>query len=667
MIHIAELGGTPTTAEHRAAEFLREALRTEWPEAETDPLFDVVIVPSARCFGRKISEIDILLIAQCPTNTTFHPIGPVPGRGGESLEIEEVDVRSVMIVVEVKDHVAADVRFLGGTVHVRYIEHGEGRWHDASAQSHAQAISAASFVRSHGLRPPFVRNILWLRNIRAHELPAACDNVIGANLTWTLLLQTALRVAGPIWRDGAWLLDAFESSDKPAEIARLFAAEMQPTELDRRRMERLSEQAARLAVEKSGLEAKLGNRLVIVRGRGGTGKTVFLLQMARRLYDREDARVLILTYNRALVADIRRLMVLVGISTRLYGRSIYVQTVHSYLFEVCAALGIAKCPPADTDDGAAFDRAYAQMKAEALEFFRSGAVTPADFARLRQEGAHAFAFDYVFIDEGQDWPSDERDFLVGIFTHRNIVVADGMEQLVRLGVPADWRGNLPKSEVHVHYRDTCLRMKANLARFVEGFADALGVENAAPAPNLDAPGGRVIVYDGDYLADRTFHDEVRASNRGGGNAEIDMLFCIPHSLVVRDPVTVSESMVARTFRQWGLQVWDGTVPAVRQGVPTELAQHRIIQYDSCRGLEGWIVVALDMDRFHRYKVDQLRNGSDRDGEIEVEGRAALWTLIPVTRAMDTLVITLTPGDSVVRSALETVRLLCLDFMEWRPA
>src|SRR5206468_2069114 len=121
-----------------------------------------------------------------------------------------------------------------------------------------------------------------------------------------------------------------------------------------------------------------------------------------------------------------------------------------------------------------------RLKTEALEFLRSGALTSEDIALRRQEGAEAFAFDYLFVDEGQDWPMEERDLLVGLFTHRNLVIADGIEQLTRFGTPTDWRGTLPKSEVHVHYRETCLRMKANLARFVEAFAEALEVRYAAP-------------------------------------------------------------------------------------------------------------------------------------------------------------------------------------------
>ena len=52
---------------------------------------------------------------------------------------------------------------------------------------------------------------------------------------------------------------------------------------------------------------------MVLRGRGGTGKTVILLQLAFRAFEETNARSLILTYNQALVADMRRIMALLGL------------------------------------------------------------------------------------------------------------------------------------------------------------------------------------------------------------------------------------------------------------------------------------------------------------------------------------------------------------------
>lgn len=233
----------------------------------------------------------------------------------------------------------------------------------------------------------------------------------------------------------------------------------------------------------------------------------------------------------------------------------------------------------------------------------------------------------------------------------------------------DWKGNLTRDDVKVHFRDTCLRMKANLARFVESFAQSLGLTYEAPHPNETAVGGRVIIYEGDYFADRAFHYELIRQNTADGNREIDMLFCVPHSLIKRT-ISPIESVPCGHFRQWGLAVWDGVSPDVRHGFATSLEQHRIVQYDSCRGLEGWVVVAFRLDEFETFKRTQMQAESATDRLVQENREAWLnqqvahWILIPVTRAMDTLVIQIGSNSSPVRTALEQVYQLHSDFIRW---
>ena len=75
--------------------------------------------------------------------------------------------------------------------------------------------------------------------------------------------------------------------------------------------------------------------MILLRGAGGTGKTVLLLQIARYLHDTQDARILLLTYNHALVGELFRLLVLLRIDRQIRFGSIVVRTVHGYLGEMC--------------------------------------------------------------------------------------------------------------------------------------------------------------------------------------------------------------------------------------------------------------------------------------------------------------------------------------------
>lgn len=660
MIRIVE-GGEVATPERQAAEDLRQAILAEWPPADTDPHYQITLIPEARCPGGQVTEVDLVLLAELPTDARFRATSRLADRQGRSLAGKEIFVRSLVVAIEVKDHSPSSVRIDGSCVQVQYQDGDRVVWHDASRQSQKQMRTVKSFLAADNLHQVYVSNLIWLRNVPAQAIPPACGNVLGGGPCWREFLEAVARGGALREVDGLHVLDACAGPGVLRRVERLFAARVLPTELDRRRMERLSEAASRDAVERAGLEEHPGQRLVLLRGGGGTGKTVLLLQLARRLREREAARVLVLTYNRALVADLRRMLALLDLRSEPYGRGIHVGTAHSFFVDLCRDLGLAgefadsELPRAD------FAEQYAALKQEALQYLREGAITPADIAQRRDEGAATLSYDYVMVDEGQDWPDDERDLLMEVFSHRRLVVAEGREQLVRSSTPADWRGRLSRDQVCVHELRASLRMKSNLVRFAQLMADLLGVPSAAPLPNEEALGGRVLVVEGDYLADATLHHRLRERVCAEHNSEIDILMCVPPRLVhsvEEEGQARRESEVARFLRTQGLEVWDGADPEVRKGAPQGKRQHRVVQYDSCRGLEGWAVVALALDEFYRHKECYPPAGADP------ADAAARWTVIPLTRAMDTLVISVGGKDSRVKSALREAHRICADFVEW---
>ena len=79
---------------------------------------------------------------------------------------------------------------------------------------------------------------------------------------------------------------------------------------------------------------------------------------------------------------------------------------------------------------------------------------------------------------------------------------------------------------------------------------------------------------------------------------------------------------------------------------------RVLQYESSRGLEGWSVCCLDFDRFLEIKekqavtkatVNELLLESVEDTRKKYVNN---WAMIPLTRAIDTLIITLNDKDSI---------------------
>lgn len=646
--------GADETHEYEAALTLRDLIVQRWPGVADDPAHDIRIVAGAKCHGQSPRDIDIILLASLGPGLRYDTFLPFTARSGRRRSTGPVEVASLCVAIEVKDHPPERVRFAGTHVQVLYRD----GWKDASEQNFRQIHSVRGYLEQQRLTPPFVTSLLWLRNVPTTDLPPRPHSILGAPVTWELILNVVAQDLAPRELDGRWVLDAaWSAAADLARAADIFTRVIIPTRLDRLRMERINQRSANL----SALLSKIERRLVILRGRGGTGKTMRLLQLASRLSDEQDARVLILTYNRALVADIRRLLTILGIRDDLAGGTIHIQTVHSFLYAVLHDLGLLEVGEAD------FLADYDRLKDEALAFLEAGTLGPADVAGLASADPGTFDWDYIFVDEGQDWPCNERDLLMSLHGHERIVVADGIDQLVRSAVPASWRDGLTRDQVWVAPLTTSLRMKAGLARFVSATARHLGLLNTGWEPSLELPGGRVIVLEGSYFAERTLHDRLIRDNGEDGNRPVDMLVCVPAR--PGEPATTASPSVAAMLERWGFATWDGTRADVRDGYPTAFDQLRIVYYESCRGLEGWIVITLALDRLYEQKLVAARAAAPSapdalTAHAAAQREAARWLMIPLTRAMDTLVIQLDQPQSPVRVALAAAAAEYPDAVEW---
>jgi len=571
----------------------------------------------------------------------------------------EVQVASLCVVLEVKDNDQADVRFEGTRLEVRYRHDGVEHWHGASEQSFKQVFALRNYLAAHHLDAPFVTNLNWLRQVSNAQLPVRPHNLLGTNLTWELVLNIVGQLDPPHEFDSEWVLEAWREDSPPnlQSIIRLLMLRLQPTRLDSVRMARL----VRSALDTDWFH-DLGVKQLIFRGRGGTGKTMILLQLAWRLYEEQDARVLVLTYNKALMADLRRLLTLVGVGDTADSGSIQVQTVHSFLGWALRGLGLLS-PEED------LLARYDTLKVEALALIRGGGLTPEDVEQLLRERTEAFGWDFLLIDEGQDWPEDERDLLRCFYPARQFVIADGMDQFVRSEHACDWKVGLAKADTRVIALARCLRMKAVLAQFANALAEELGLGGWRVEANQDAPGGRVIVVEGDYFASRDLHDRLMRSNEADGNQPVDALVCVPPAHVFREEGQGVCSVAAVRLAGWGHAVWDGVSTEVRDSYATSAQQMRVVQYDSCRGLEGWIVIALGIDEFFRYKEQSWQPPSGQEtaysDDPAIRHRfATRWLMIPLSRAVDTLVLEVGTGRSRLKEALQRVADRHSDFVEW---
>jgi AAA domain len=654
MIHISGYVD-PNTDEYQAAVKLQELITTSWPILKNSAQDHIYIVVGAKCHGQAVRDVDLLVLATFKSELTYKPYLLFINRDGEPELPDEVVIHSFCLAIEIKTHSSPNIRFSGTNVDVYY--HKSRKWHNASQQNEEQKQSIINYLKLQGFsKTPWITPLIWLRNVPSVDLPKRPHNILGSEANWELFVNVIGQLHAPENRNGKWVLHAgLESRSIIENIAIALTKEINPTNLDRRRMEQINQQLSS-ELELSDL---VGKKLLILRGRGGTGKTINLLQLAKHLYDERAARVLVLTYNRALVADLRRLMTIMGIGDGYAEKSIQIQTIHSFFYHIMKTLGVFS---KGEDE---FLQKYSEFKKETLDLLFSGAIMYEDIQNLIQSDTNKFAWDFVFVDEGQDWPNDEREILFKLFGYNFFTIADGIDQLVREQTLANWRGNLRKEQYKIVPLKRCLRMKAGITACISSFASEFGLQQSEWEANELIPGGRILIYENESLgsAERIIKDVISEA-KIAGNEPVDLLFCVPSTMASSDALSsITPNSVPALFQSWGLKIWDGTSYSGREMYPTENDQLRIVQYESCRGLEGWSVVLFGFDEFYSRKLSQIQFTGSKDDQAKLQ--AARWLMIPLTRAMDTLVIHLSNKASIVKDVLGDLASSHSALIEWR--
>ncbi|MGA1220939.1 MAG: hypothetical protein ACO3XP_09860, partial [Ilumatobacteraceae bacterium] len=614
----------------------------------------ITVVAGAKCYGQRHQDVDILILGVLARGFVIPP-RLLPG----GLRDLPCYLSNIALTMEVKDHSPERIRVHSANqVAVFYRDKG---WANASTQAFDQKYSVINFLRRQGLTPPFIATSLWLRNWPRQKLPSGDHNIIPSDLSGDDLLRLFV-MENHRWLDKqkqmqgrrhyAVSFTPHDNAQAVYDAARTFRKKIEASPLDRKKVERICKRV----IDDQGYVKKLGEQLLVFRGRGGAGKTVRLLQIATDLHDQFDSRVLFLTYNKALVAEVTRLFAIRGITDRLGERTVRIRSSTEYFFSLLRAWGMQP----QVEPGSDFPEVeYKAAKQELLKLLELS--TPQELMDDRTVCDHpdVFMWNYILVDEGQDWPREERDILYAVFGPEKVIVADGVDQFVQSQDRCDWREvrSVTTENSQIVRLRKSLRLKANLCRFVQEFAERMGVDWDMDV-NDDVAGGRVVLLTGPYTKD--VHDRIMATHVSSKNTPVDALFCVTGS-------QGADSLeLPKRLESWGYDVWNGLGSTGRDAFPTKTTEYRVVKYESCRGLEGWTVVCLDFDRFFER---QHAAGETRGPESLMESAdeaadrfAARWVLIPMTRAIDTLVVH-TTGESEVSKVLRDIGTNQADFVE----
>ena len=678
--------GLEDTVEKRCARRLAEIYQRDLRDISGK----LVFVTNATLFGQATKDVDIMVFGSFNLFSFDVDTPTVRGRETVPSSRKRVYVNNFCHCIEVKTHASKDITVRGQTLCVDY----NGRLSDATTQSERQKYAAVSFFKERLNIEPYVFNFIWLVNVEEHSLDHLLPKTPNGRRLHNVLPSTfnardifvqacaqRLPFAGEhytslnsVGRDNPLDAENFEKAlSLFTEQRSLLSA---PTKF------RLRTMRQDLDLSDKDYGQQLGQKLIVVRGRAGTGKTVKLIRIAFQYADEHSSRCLILTYNLALVSDLKRILAFEGVPDGIDSHTVQILSLHKFFYELMLGFGIQlKSPSGDKPDEDLKQRRYVddfiprytEYLSELAEYLREGVIGEADIQSLMLSRHDEVNWDLVFIDEAQDWGQMERDIIFRIFGHRRLIVADGEDQMVRGSRHCNWCAALASSEFYQKPKETMSkRQSSNLVRFINTYARRFAVEWSL-LPSDKRLGGNVIVIPRRYDF-HVFKKHMDACREAKGDA-FDMPFFVPPNLVRKEGKKTSFWHID-DFQKEGFAVWDGTSKDVRSEYPTDTRQHRVLQYDSCRGLEGWCVVCVSLDEFVRYKTAMW----DKDGHtlpVPAEGELAmyspeqlkahfvhLWSIIPLTRAIDTLIITL---DNPTGPFARQLRPCCeehSDFVTW---
>lgn len=665
-----ELKGKSDTKEYKDGTRLKEILEKINFQADGQ----ILIQSNATLFGQKRKDIDLIVLGEFKRTSLNIQ---TRAHNDTDLKNRKIWINNFCFCIETKHHNHRDIRLEGTTLSVKY----DTGWSDVTTQSEEQKYSLVDFFNDRLGYSPYVYNFIWLCNLTQDNINnltnSPLNNYLPNDFRFEFLLEKACIQRPPFQPNGKdFVYFSSISKDKdsdPILIQKCFdifeKVKIAVGELTRKKIEYITNQI----LNTQQYAQAIGNELVVISGRAGTGKTIKILRIACDLALNSGKRCLILTYNHALASDIQRMLALIEIPDTVDGHTVNIMTLHKFFYELILGFGISTEP--ETEKEKLRDRKYIEDYISnykkylelLIEYINNGLIEDKDIQDLMLSRYDTVNWDYILIDESQDWDEKEKEVLYRIFTPKRIIIADGVDQLIRSQNRCNWTRNIKFTKTT---EKKGLRQKVNLIEFVNAYAEQFNL-NWSLEPANKLVGGKIIITNNskDYSL---FKQEYKRCSENGNQA-YEMLFLVPPALVNRDQNNQDDRsfLYKEDFEKNGLPIWDGTSKDLRTIYPVELNQHRILQYESCRGIEGWTVVCLDFDDFIRYKIDTYNNEIDNqplmlETEEERKNRFVyLWGLIPLTRAIDTLVITIKDENSLVAKNLKKIYQKSKDYVDWK--
>src|SRR5262249_8418912 len=267
--------------EFEAAAHLRKQIFAVWPDLAQSAEDHVKIFVGLKLYGYRIEDIDLVVVGHFLKPRAFDVEYKFYPRDAEPFIPRRAAVKNFILVIETKSHDATGVKFDDKIASVRY---GRGRravWESVTEKNRQQMFEFKRYLGEHGASRVYVQDLIYFSGMRESDLPKRPHNCFGAEASFERILNILGQISAPQHQQRDVLIsfgadevfDAIMSPEFP------LLQTLEPTPLDRRRMDRI----VKSALPETWLD-DLGRKQNIIRGRGGVGKTVILLQMAYRAF-----------------------------------------------------------------------------------------------------------------------------------------------------------------------------------------------------------------------------------------------------------------------------------------------------------------------------------------------------------------------------------------------
>lgn len=299
----------------------------------------------------------------------------------------------------------------------------------------------------------------------------------------------------------------------------------------------------------------------------------------------------------------------------------------------------------------------------------------------------------ILIDEAQDCQVYEKALLLELNGSDNTVIATGgRDQLIRTPKENDWSQLFGKQldTEKITLRNVSYRQKENIVLFLNSFAETFNIETRLSVPDETKGAGRVIIdcrsFDSYQIPlDMILSLHLNGKDMGCSNFE-NMMFLLPQEGYVKrigtdeldvtidnnSTILINQASAQRslTFKlPESFNLIDGTINDKRKALRNVGQDNtRCLLYESCRGLEAWNVMCIDLNDFYYEKMkskDAEEYAENNAGGLFEEGKnlykslyASLWCYMAMTRAIDTLYIKLSNSNNLFsQTILSLARLL----------